>query len=190
MGRKKVWVEFEGAYSNAVVTLNGNYVGKRPFGYSNFLVDLTRYIKAGEKNTLKVTVKNGMDMNSRWYTGAGLYRDVNLYVTDYAYIQLDSVKISTPSIDTDVAEILVNTEVVYEDRGFRELYVLTEIFDPKGEKIAQDKVPVTIGTSQKINVRQKMFVSNPRLWSPEEPNLYFCETRLMSGDRILDEAKN
>ncbi len=187
---KKVWVEFEGVYSNSFIMVNGNYVGKHPFGYGNFLIDLTRYIEHGKINKLKVIVKNGMGLNSRWYSGAGIYRNVKLYVTNYSYIQLDGVKISTPSIDSDMSEVLVNTEIVCEDQGYNEFHVLTEIFDANGEKIAQDKAPVTIGASQMIKVRQCMFVRNPKLWSLEEPNLYYCDVRLMSGDRIIDEAKN
>lgn len=187
---KKVWVEFEGAYSNAVVYLNGHYLGKRPFGYSQFCMDLTRYLKPGEINKLKIAIKNGTGMNSRWYSGAGIYRNVNLYVTDYTYIQLDGVKISTPSIDPDVAEVLVNTSVVSEDRGYRELRILTELYDAGGNKLAWDSTPVTIGTMETLLVRQRMYVDDPRLWSLEDPNLYYCETKLISDDRVLDETRN
>jgi len=187
---KKVWVEFEGAYSNAVVYLNGHYLGKRPFGYSQFCMDLTRYLKPGEKNKLKVSIKNGSSMNSRWYSGAGLYRNVNLYVTEYTYIQLDGVKISTPSIDPDIAEVLVNTTIVSEDRVYQELRVLTEIYDASSIKVAEDTAPVTIGTIESLLVRQRMFLDDPKLWSLEEPNLYICVTKLMSGDRVLDETRN
>ena len=191
IGRNKIqWSENQKEVGTSFfVFINGNYVGKCKHGYTNFCLDLTRYIRFGQENKLKVTLKNGIDLNARWYPGEGLYRNVNLYVTEYSYIQLDGVKISTPSVEEDVAEVLINTEIVCEDRGYKEMRLLTEICDDKGNKVIQDNTPVTIGNGQIVQIRQHMFIDTPKLWSLEFPNLYFCESKLISNDQVIDEAK-
>lgn len=76
---KEFWLEFEGVYQNAFVYVNGAYAGKHPYGYSPFILNITKFLVFGQPNTIKVVVKNNV-ASGRWYTGTGIYRNVNLLV--------------------------------------------------------------------------------------------------------------
>ena len=90
---KNVYLEFEGVYQNAFVYVNNSFAGKCPYGYSNFYVDITKYLNYNEPNALKVVVKNGVP-SGRWYTGGGIYRDVNLMIADRLHLAPDSVQLA------------------------------------------------------------------------------------------------
>ena len=96
---KKIILEFEGIYQQAQVYLNGQLTGTNIYGYSNFYVPLENGLVYGESNQLKVVADNSKCPNSRWYSGSGIYRKVNLYVGEECYIQPEGVKITTPEID-------------------------------------------------------------------------------------------
>ena len=90
--QKTVLVEFEGVYQNARVYVNGDYAGGHPGGYTCFSVVLDDFLKPGENNELKVIANNSAEENSRWYSGSGIYRDVNLIVGNQVHIGMDSVR--------------------------------------------------------------------------------------------------
>ena len=96
---KKIILEFEGIYQQAQVYLNGQLTGTNIYGYSNFYVPLENGLVYGESNQLKVVADNSKCPNSRWYSGSGIYRKVNLYVGGECYIHPEGVKITTPEID-------------------------------------------------------------------------------------------
>ena len=105
---KAVILEFEGVYMNASVWLNGEYMGGWIYGYTNFYIDLTGKLKTGEENELKVIADNSRTPNSRWYTGSGIYRPVNLWVGEPNHILPEGVRIQT--VSTEPAVIRVRTE--------------------------------------------------------------------------------
>ena len=78
---KNVLLEFEGVYQNAFVYINNSFAGQCPYGYGNFYIDATKFIHFGAANRIKVVVKNGTP-SGRWYTGGGIYRDVNLMIAE------------------------------------------------------------------------------------------------------------
>ena len=119
-------MEFEGIYQQAQVYLNGQLTGTNIYGYSNFYVPLENGLVYGESNQLKVVADNSKCPNSRWYSGSGIYRKVNLYVGGECYIHPEGVKITTPEID----RIQIEADVT----GGEQLRAL--IFD-KGRKIAE-----------------------------------------------------
>ncbi|RCW43498.1 glycoside hydrolase family 2 TIM barrel-domain containing protein [Paenibacillus prosopidis] len=187
---KNVIFEFEGVYMNAMVYINGDFAGKCPYGYSNFYVKANRFLKMGADNEIKVLVKNGAESNSRWYTGSGIYRNVHMMVGDLLYIKEDGVKITTPDIAEDQAIVEVGTVVEYEGLQSRRAHVHTEIQDADGRVVASDKVPVTVFSGESVTVRQKLFVQEPKLWSGEHPNLYFCYSKILVDNQVIDEDKN
>ena len=91
---KRVMVEFEGVYRSAVVRVNGTLVGHRPYGYSNFAVSIGEHLRYGEENTIGVDVTAHDD--ARWYSGAGIYRNVHLIVGEPVHLALDGVHVTTP----------------------------------------------------------------------------------------------
>ncbi len=187
---KKVLIEFEGAYCNAVIKLNGNYIGKHPFGYSNFYLDMTKFLKYGEVNRLTVSVKNAAGFTSRWYSGEGLYRNVNLYVAEFLHILPEGVKISTPEADSDISDVVIVTEIESCKEGYRRIKLVSEIFDMAGNKVGENSSPAHIECAESITLRHHVFIRNAKLWSPDEPNLYYCKSKLYDGDELADEMEN
>ncbi|MEH6996533.1 sugar-binding domain-containing protein [Neobacillus drentensis] len=168
---KNIVLEFEGVYMNAMVYFNGAYAGKCPFGYSNFYVKANRFLKFGTDNEIRVLVKNGAEANSRWYTGSGIYRNVNIMVGDLLHIKEDGVKITTTDIDEDLAVVEISTIVEYNGIATKNAFVYTEIQDVEGKVVASDKAPVTAFAGETVTVRQKVYIHGPKLWSVEHPNL-------------------
>ena len=147
-------LEFEGVYHNAEVWLNGQKAAFRPYGYTNFYVDCAPYLHAGE-NELRVIARNADQPNSRWYSGAGIYRPVQLWTAKGAYITLNGVKIRTRSLDPAVVEVRVKTTA------------------PGTVRLTMDDLPAVQQESDGEAVFT-LTLDNARLWTPETPNLYTC----------------
>ena len=148
---KKVIFEFEGVYQRAEVYINGRKAAYRPYGYTNFFVDVDGFLKYGGENTIRVIARNKEQPNSRWYSGAGIYRPVNMYLADRdGYIMHNGVKIRTLSINPAIIEIKVITE------GSGEVEI--EIFD--GMRSVQKQKGKTGG---ELAMQME---SGARLWGP------------------------
>ena len=147
-------LEFEGVYHNAEVWLNGQKAAFRPYGYTNFYVDCAPYLHAGE-NELRVIARNADQPNSRWYSGAGIYRPVQLWTAKSAHIALNGVKIRTMSLDPAVVEVRVKTTA------------------PGTVRMMVDDLPAVQQESDGEAVFT-LTLDNARLWTPETPNLYTC----------------
>ena len=147
-------LEFEGVYHNAEVWLNGQKAAFRPYGYTNFYVDCAPYLHAGE-NELRVIARNADQPNSRWYSGAGIYRPVQLWTARGAHITLNGVKIRTLSLDPAVVEVRVKTTA------------------PGTVRLTMDDLP-TMKQESDGKAVFTLTLDNARLWTPETPNLYTC----------------
>ena len=159
-------LEFEGVYHNAEVWLNGQKAAFRPYGYTNFYVDCAPYLHA-EENELRVIARNADQPNSRWYSGAGIYRPVQLWTARGAHIALNGVMIRTLSLDPAVVEVRVKTTA------------------PGTVRLTVDDLP----TVQQESDGEAVFtltLDNARLWTPETPNLYTC--RVSFADDVVTET--
>lgn len=159
-------LEFEGVYHNAEVWLNGQKAAFRPYGYTNFYVDCAPYLHAGE-NELRVIARNADQPNSRWYSGAGIYRPVQLWTARGARIALNGVKIRTLSLDPAVVEVRVKTTA------------------PGTVRLMVDDLPAVQQESDGEAVFT-LTLDNARLWTPETPNLYTC--RVSFADDVATET--
>ena len=159
-------LEFEGVYHNAEVWLNGQKAAFRPYGYTNFYVDCAPYLHAGE-NELRVIARNADQPNSRWYSGAGIYRPVQLWTARSAHIALNGVKIRTLSLDPAVVEVRVKTTA------------------PGTVRLTVDDLPAMQQESDGEAVFT-LTLDNARLWTPETPNLYTC--RVSFADDVVTET--
>ena len=166
---KVVLVEFEGIYMNSKVFLNHEEVGGWIYGYTNFYVDLTDKIRIGEENVLTVIADNSKTPNSRWYSGSGIYRDVNIYIGEKEYIMPDGIKVTTVSTLPAVVEFQIEAK--------KEAHTLieTEIYF-RGKKVAEG-----MGETFRIEV------PDAKLWDAETPNLYEAKSRLVKNGKIIDE---
>ena len=155
-------LEFEGVYHNAEVWLNGQKTAFRPYGYTNFYVDCAPYLHAGE-NELRVIARNADQPNSRWYSGAGIYRPVQLWTARGAHITLNGVKIRTLSLQPAVVEVRVKTTA------------------PGTVCLTVDGLPAM----QQESSGEAVFtltIDNARLWTPETPNLYTCRVNFADDE--------
>jgi beta-galactosidase len=187
---KVIYLEFEGVYMNAFVWVNGDLAGKCPYGYSNFYVKINDYLNYGKENEIKVTVKNATQPNARWYSGAGIYRNVKIIKGQPLHIKVDGVRITTPEIDKELAVVEVATDVGHEVLGHESGYVVTEICDPDGKVVATEKTKFNILSDQTITVRQRLYVNSPKLWDVDDPHLYTCESKIVQDDSVIDEDIN
>ena len=183
---KNVDLEFEGVYQNAFVYVNNSFAGKCPYGYSNFYVDITKYLNYNEPNALKVVVKNGVP-SGRWYTGGGIYRDVNLMIAGRLHLVPDSVQLAAIEVEDDQAIIRAKSTIAYTGIGIREITLCTELMDAEGNVVAADEMSVTVEEHSEQEYQQKMYVPNPNRWDAENPYLYTYRTYIKENDSVIDE---
>ena len=172
---------FDGAMSQARVLLNGTEVGYWPYGYNSFTCDITGAAHEGD-NTLRVEFEN-LPQSSRWYPGAGLYRNVHLISTDKVHIPVWGTYITTPYVSDDYASVHLRAEVEGIPDG-AQVRLVTRIRDDAGHEVAMKE------NTQKLNhgmpAEQHFTVEQPHLWSPETPALYTAETELYYDGRLVD----
>ena len=157
-------LEFEGVYHNAEVWLNGQKAAFRPYGYTNFYVDCAPFLRAGD-NELRVIARNADQPNSRWYSGAGLYRPVQLWTAGDKHILLNGVRIRTVSLEPAVVEIRVRTSA------------------PGTVQLMVEGLP----TVRKESDGEAVFtltIDNASLWTPETPNLYRCRVQFADDEAV------
>jgi len=184
---QRVSLEFQGAYRDAMVFVNGEFAGQRPYGYATFTVELNDFLKYGEPNAIRVDVRAHDD--SRWYTGCGITRDVVLIVTDLVHIRGNGVTVTTPDIDSERA--IVECQIAATNAGLAAttITVETEIIDSHNTPIVKRAAPLTLRSGKTEIARQKLYVPAPHLWNPEDPYLYTAIVTLRRGETILDQYR-
>ena len=171
---------FDGAMSNAHVKVNGEEVIYWPYGYNSFYVDLTGKVRPGD-NDLVVELEN-FEQASRWYPGAGLYRNVHLVDTDRVHIPVWGTRIMTPFVTKEEASVSLEMEIAGARKG-EKIEVVTSIISPDGKTVAENHAPyVAHGQS----FTQNFLVRNPELWSPDTPELYTARTSLYVDGKEAD----
>lgn len=176
---KKVYLVFDGAMSNATVYVNGKHVGSWPNGYVAMRLDVTDAVVPGESNILAVRLENE-PQSSRWYPGAGLYRNVHLVTTDELHFKGWGPFFTTPEVSASKAKVSVQTEL----EGFARQNAIcrTAILDKDGFTVASVESPV-----KAASFSQELIIDNPNLWSPKSPYLYKAVTQIYVDGRMTDE---
>ncbi|WP_017446731.1 glycoside hydrolase family 2 TIM barrel-domain containing protein [Gayadomonas joobiniege] len=183
--KKRIVLDFDGVYMNSELWVNGQYVGKKAYGYISFRYDITDYLKPGE-NQIAMRVDNSKEPSARWYHPAGIYAPVQLLVTENTYIKPNGVYVTTPKIDSNSAQILVQTEINKEDAN-KNVRLQTRIYSPSGKLVNQTEQAVCEDNS--CTLKTNLTIPKPQLWSPDSPNLYQVQTSLMLDGRAIDETK-
>ncbi|WP_231648517.1 glycoside hydrolase family 2 TIM barrel-domain containing protein [Saccharothrix sp. NRRL B-16348] len=178
-----VSLEFDGVYMDSEVYLNGTLVTAHPYGYTGFAVDLTAAHRDGRTpNVVAVKVRNKLP-SSRWYSGSGINRHVDLVVTDRVHVARHGTFVTTPDVEREVesgyATAHVRTDVV-NGRGAEDIAVQYRIKDPNGRVVARHRVAT--GTTVESDIR----VPAPKLWSMAHPHLYTLETEVTVAGRRVD----
>lgn len=175
---------FDGAMSYPKIFVNGKEAGHWAYGYTSFSVDITSFLKPGQDNILAVRLEN-LPEASRWYPGAGLYRNVHLIVTDEIHIPVWGTYITTPEINGTFAKVKVKTKIEGQSAGAPSLHLETSIKDASGKIIST--TTSTLAEADESQFEQQLIVKSPLLWSPETPYLYTAVSKLYAGEELKDE---
>ena len=176
---QKLYLFFEGIYQDSLIFINSSKVGGHAFGYSPFMVDITDYVFFDQTNDILVVVKCGT-RNSRWYTGAGIYRDVYLLSGDTVFIKEQSIKITTCDLDADLASVLVEAELENISVNSRDVFVSISFDDHK------ESYPIFIKGLGKLRFHKRLTIRNPKAWSAENPYLYSVRIGVEDDQKIYD----
>jgi len=205
---KKVVVEFDGVYMNSEVWINGQFLGRRPYGFIGFRYDLTEFLNTnGSPNVIAVRVDDSLEPSLRWYAGSGIYRHVRLVTTGFTHFRLDGgVSITTPKITTKKA--VVQADYIIDAHFFsaeeeqawstnvwkahpttREVVLRSSVLDPDGTVVASTESKLTLEDMHPgQHATQQVIVSKPRLWSDRTPVLYRLRSTLEFDGQPLDET--
>lgn len=180
---KLVSLVFDGAMSEARVYVNGQEVCFWPCGYNSFHCDVTPYLnKEGAKNLLAVRLEN-RPQSSRWYPGAGIYRNVRVVATEAVHVPVWGTQLTTPHVSAEYASVCLKTTV--EGARTKDVRILTQILSPEGEVVASKDNTMKINHGQPFE--QNFLVDAPQLWSPETPYLYKAVSKIYVDGQQTDE---
>lgn len=184
---RRIYLDFDGAMAHAQVWLNGQLVGARPYGYTSFRVDLTPYVRWGGNNVVAVRL-NTEKWGSRWYPGAGIYRHVRMVKTDALHVAHWGVFVSTPRISAEKATARVQVEVSNHHATPQPCRIRVELFEMKSEGRRGRRVAhatsgsLTVGAGLTVTDSLLLDITQPRLWSLEQPNRYLAQVSLIQDD--------
>ena len=181
--KKNVSLLFDGAMSEARIHVNGKEVCFWPWGYNSFHCDVTEFLNADGKNNILAVRLENKPQSSRWYPGAGLYRNVHIIVTDEIHVPVWGTYITTPFVSKEYASVCLKTEI--KNSNDQNIRIITEIKNSDNQVVARKD------NMQKINhdkpFEQNFVVDNPHLWSPESPYLYLAESKVYLNDKLMDQ---
>lgn len=179
---KQTTLIFDGAMSEARVLVNGKEACFWSCGYNSFYCDVTSLVNEdGKNNTLAVRLEN-RPQSSRWYPGAGLYRNVHVVTTEKIHVPVWGTQITTPYVKDEYASVCLRTTILNAEKT--ELTVVTDIMDADGQVVSTKTNKGVINHGQPFT--QNFIVERPKLWSPETPVLYKVVSKIYSGDTLLD----
>lgn len=184
---KKLILQFDGVFEKAFIYVNGAFAGSQMYGYSQFFVDITPYVYSEGENEIKVSVR--LNDSARWYTGAGIYRDVYLLASEMVHIVPQGIKMTT-ALDKETAA--VDAAVTVKNEGINDietLHIHTQISDTNGNLTAEGTSKLTVFKGQEETLHQKLYIENPHLWSDLDPELYTCRVLISydkEGQNVVD----
>lgn len=185
---KQFVLNFDGVYSDAYVYVNGTLVGENHYGYTSFAFDITDYVTCDgtTENVVAVKAVNNIP-SSRWYSGSGIYRDVTMIVTDEVHVGLNGTCVTTPDIANGTGTVQVAADVVNESDAEAEVTVRNTVYTKAGDRVSDPKeTTVTVAAGATTVVTGTTTVSSPKLWSVEDPNLYYVHTEILTEGTVRD----
>lgn len=187
---KRVVLDFQGIMFVADVFLNGKQIGKTDYGYLGFEIDITNKLNYGQDNEIKVVCGQGSPKDSRWYTGGGIFRDVDLYIMDaQLYFKRHPLYITTT--DNKIVNISANVQCNTKQKDYAMQVTIT---DPNGNVIKEEKQTINRNRNYRYGEEVKLpaiTIDNAMLWDCEHPNLYTAKVTLYKEDgSIADETSS
>ncbi|MDE6637052.1 MAG: DUF4982 domain-containing protein [Muribaculaceae bacterium] len=185
MKGKDVFIDFDGAYMNATVYINGHELGTRPYGYASFSYDLTPWLKPG-KNVIAVKVDNSEQPNSRWYSGCGIYRHVWLRILDPVHVKKWGTFVRQDMVTKEAAKLSVITNLENNGNKNAKATLETTIYSPESSIVATASTPLLLAPGKESEVIQNLTVSYPELWSVKSPALYTVVNEVKVKNKTID----
>jgi beta-galactosidase len=192
---RRLTLEVDGAMSSPLVWINGQFVGGWAYGYTSFHLDLTPYAKPGEENVLVVRLDN-LPESSRWYPGAGLYRNVWLTKTGPIHVAQWGTVVTTPRVSTESALVSVEVRTMNNTGTAEDLTINTELFSldaasrKSGTAVASGQpVPFRAPSHRESSITQTLKIASPKLWSVYAPDRYVAVSTIRRGDAVVDRVE-
>jgi len=183
---KQLFIEFDGTMSLAKVYINGDFVGEWPYGYTSFSFDITKFIRFDKENTLAVRLENKPE-SSRWYAGAGIYRNVRLVKTNPVHVAHWGTFITSPIVNLSSALVNIKTEINCPENIADDIQLVTEVYSKTGLLVS--KVESKQKSTSKMNFYQELRIVKPNLWSTESPYLYTALSKVYVNKQLVDTYK-
>lgn len=187
-------LEFGGIYMDSAVYVNGHHVGGQYYGYTSFWLDITQYLHFGAENVIAVQVNNN-HLNSRWYSGSGIYRPVTLTFKPQLHTKPWGIAITTPVATPKQSQVIVTTELAankltsFSDLDDKQPIDLTlQILDEQGNLVAEtvkNLAKADFSHNQKI-IKHEFTLKQATLWSPSQPYLYTLKQVLNYAGKIQE----
>lgn len=180
------YINFDGIYNHSTIYLNGQKIGGEVNGYTPININLNPYLNPkGQDNTFAVRVDHSRYIDSRWYTGSGIYRDVTLSQFDKLHIPAWGNYVTTPTVSTKQATVNSKLKINNAHANAKTAKVVTKIINAQGEQVANQTSTRTFSAHTEQQITHDLTVSNPKLWSPETPNLYQIKTQIVVADKVV-----
>lgn len=186
---KCITIYFEGVYMNSEVFINGKSLGVYPYGYSSFSYNLTPYLNFGKENVLSVRVDNSQQMNSRWYSGSGIYRHVWMIITGPVHVAHWGIGITTPEVSSEKAFVQIKTLVKNETDIPQNIILKTRLTGENANNVNNNQINVTLLANSEKEIEQTITVLKPLLWTPETPHLYQARVQVFEKNKIIDDTR-
>ncbi len=183
---KRFQLEFEGIFTKSFIYVNDSLAGQCTYPYQDFFVDITDYLRPGTDNRILV-VANAMDLSSRYYTGAGIYRDVTLWISDPVTIAPQSLRCTTLQLDqpgayVELEGLLVNEQIIPTD------VTVTFTVSQYDHVLAASSWPLMLPGKSSQKFQRRMWLDQAAYWSESNPALCTCTMEITSGETVLDTA--
>ena len=182
---KHVSLHFDGAMYNAKIWLNGVLIGNRPNGYIGFSVKLSEYLNYGGENLIAVQL-TPEDLSSRWYPGAGIYRNTWLEINNPVHVPKWGTFITTPVITNELANINIQTEIENTTSINKIITIQTIIYSKENQELSAISEAISLNKNEISIINQSTEIANPKLWDLQSPYLYRAETKLFEKGNLID----
>ena len=182
---KRVYLVFDGIMAFPEIFVNGKPAGKWDYGYNSFYLDVTGFLRPGKDNLLAIKVDT-RNHGSRWYPGAGIYRKVQMVVTDPVHVGIWGTYITTPVVKPDYSQVRIMTTVNNHSGSQENIRVENTIISPGGSEVARRSMSRTIAAGRSSDIEMTVTLTNPVRWDIDNPALYRVKTEVYRGDEISD----
>ncbi|MBN2514271.1 MAG: glycoside hydrolase family 2 protein [Sedimentisphaerales bacterium] len=182
---KRVCFNFDGVMAFPRIYINGRLAGQWDYGYTPFWIDATDYVKFGEENVIAVSVDTRQH-RSRWYPGAGIYRDVTMVITDKVHLEPWGTFVTTPLVSNEIATVKVRNTIINDLDSDKVVDVTVTLADPEGKEFVTKKAFLPVPAGSHKDVMMSFPVHRPLLWDVASPNLYRAKTTVELDGEVVD----